>query len=1162
MTDLAGYVNISYSNSYYFINACNNDMLIYPETSNQLLRLGITSNANAILNIASNVIYVNSANMGIGTATPAYTLDVVGTTLHRNGNSANNFTSNQLIFGYNNTSSYIHSIKTRHNAGANDANNAMDFYVWQTSDASSAIGTKQVMSITSAGVGIGTASPGYKLDVAGDINTNATLRSVTLSNSGNLQVGGNTTIAGTIAVGGATSIGNNPLFFGDGNKGLIYAANTNLGGAQDGPVLYGWNGGVLATMNTTNATPSYSSLTRVLAWNTGSVSITGTCSNSGNMQVGGYLQVGSSQMITAPFNTGTWLTLSNSTVSWGSSAVLLASSYIKCTSGTGTGSIGNVSGIDFSVGPSGVGIGYGTPQASLGLNVSGVVGIGTSSPNTLYSTTMTGTLQINSVNATNNKLLVLYDSASTDAVATAYNFFGFGVNGSTLRYQAPAANQHLWYLGNTAQMTLNSGGLSVGAVTCTTIVTQNNNINVGTGTVYSATHSNSGNMQVGGYLQLQGATNCVQITNGDPGDMIVKSYGSAGDRYGMGHYTNGVTRIFTSSTYASSSVRLSRPTDDVRTGSAGFTDLLTAVYNGNVGIGTASPAYKLDVAGTARITSTLFVNTPPTWGTGQITNPSWTSLGAAGTAQLITASVATGGNTTAFGLVLANSLQDSVSTLNTLWSPALGFGGGTTGGSYLASPCYIAANIYNGGDGNWRGGDLAFFTAPSTTGGERMRITGGGNVGIGTTNPNQKLEVYTTGGGSYIRVSGDTGQQQALELYDSASRWIMYKPASTTDLRFFGGSYDRVTIQAGGNVGIGTSSPGYKLDVSGDINTNAALRSVTLSNSGNMQVGGVLQATGGSKIVVQNSQDGGSSKGIYMWNSGDNNWGIYMGQSGASKSLVDGNATGGAGFVSHAIRFRVNNSTGNGFIFENSSEALLCSIRASDGLSYFAGSVGIGTTSPGYKLDVAGDIRSTGNILVSGTSTFTGGVTINNSLYLTGTNGLNFSTYGGYFYMSDATWIRTNSSIWANNGNICTNGSIGAGTSSPSYKLDVQGDIRSTGTIYGNDISATSDIRKKKDLEPIQNSLEMVGKLKGTYFKMIENTDNKRKIGLIAQDVLKVVPEVVCENKEGFLSISYGSLVALLIESTKEQVAINETLKSQIATLKSQIATLFNKLNM
>eukprot|EP00877_Chromochloris_zofingiensis_P005054 jgi/Chrzof1/1454/Cz10g08160.t1 len=138
-----------------------------------------------------------------------------------------------------------------------------------------------------------------------------------------------------------------------------------------------------------------------------------------------------------------------------------------------------------------------------------------------------------------------------------------------------------------------------------------------------------------------------------------------------------------------------------------------------------------------------------------------------------------------------------------------------------------------------------------------------------------------------------------------------------------------------GRLGVGTSAPAYSLDVAG-----------------------TLQAVGGSKLVVQNSQDGGPGRGLFLWTANDPNWGIYMGQPGAGRSLSGGTACAGAQFSTHALRLRLHNTSGNGLIYENSCEQCMFSVRANDGLSYLAGTLGLGTTTPNtsFKLDVIGSI--------------------------------------------------------------------------------------------------------------------------------------------------------------------------------------------------------------
>jgi len=86
----------------------------------------------------------------------------------------------------------------------------------------------------------------------------------------------------------------------------------------------------------------------------------------------------------------------------------------------------------------------------------------------------------------------------------------------------------------------------------------------------------------------------IACTGSDPGDIISKRYSSA-NRYGMGQYSDGVTRLFTSTTHAPASIRLSGATNDVQTAGAGFNDYMTVKINGNVGIGTTNPGALLDL---------------------------------------------------------------------------------------------------------------------------------------------------------------------------------------------------------------------------------------------------------------------------------------------------------------------------------------------------------------------------------------------------------------------------------------------------------------------------------------------------------------------------------------------------------------------------------------
>jgi len=80
------------------------------------------------------------------------------------------------------------------------------------------------------------------------------------------------------------------------------------------------------------------------------------------------------------------------------------------------------------------------------------------------------------------------------------------------------------------------------------------------------------------------------------------------------------------------------------------------------------------------------------------------------------------------------------------------------------------------------------------------------------------------------------------------------------------------------------------------------------------------------------------------------------------------------------------------------------------------------------------------------------------------------------------------------------------------------------------DITAFSDRRLKTEIKPIESALEKVKKLSGyTYIK-----DGRRSTGVIAQEVLEVLPEVVHGGEETMYSVAYGNMVGLLIEAIKE----------------------------
>jgi hypothetical protein len=114
------------------------------------------------------------------------------------------------------------------------------------------------------------------------------------------------------------------------------------------------------------------------------------------------------------------------------------------------------------------------------------------------------------------------------------------------------------------------------------------------------------------------------------------------------------------------------------------------------------------------------------------------------------------------------------------------------------------------------------------------------------------------------------------------------------------------------------------------------------------------------------------------------------------------------------------------------------------------------------------------------------------------------------------------------------NARVGINDSNPTQALTVNGSILASG-----DVTAFSDVRLKSNIVTIDSALEKVLKLRGVYF----TKDDKNSMGVIAQEVEKVIPEVVADNG-GYKSVAYGNIVGLLIEAIKE-------LKQEIEVLKN-----------
>lgn len=158
--------------------------------------------------------------------------------------------------------------------------------------------------------------------------------------------------------------------------------------------------------------------------------------------------------------------------------------------------------------------------------------------------------------------------------------------------------------------------------------------------------------------------------------------------------------------------------------------------------------------------------------------------------------------------------------------------------------------------------------------------------------------------------------------------------------------------------------------------------------------------------------------------------------------------------------------------------------------------------------------------------------------------------------------LRHDGTTWVANSVIYNDGlNVGIGNTSPSYKLHVNGRLKTDGT------DETSDIRFKEKISTIDNASAKIKALRGVYFywKLSQyperNFESSRQIGLIAQETEKIIPEVVHTDNEGFKSIEYAKLVALLIEAVNELEAEKAALEIKMQLLEQNNTELSKQLN-
>lgn len=241
---------------------------------------------------------------------------------------------------------------------------------------------------------------------------------------------------------------------------------------------------------------------------------------------------------------------------------------------------------------------------------------------------------------------------------------------------------------------------------------------------------------------------------------------------------------------------------------------LTALDNGNVGIGNTAPSEKLHVTGNALVS-----------GTGSFTGALSTNsnLSVTGTAAVTGTSTFTGASTFNGSVRIGQSGTTPMSfgswlgTKISLWD---NLGDSTT--IYGFGIQSNTLQVFTPGAGN----DIALGYGPSASMTETMRVKGNGNVGIGTSSPAQKLSV-----------SGDTLTTGTAYLLDT-NHSIRAISGSGVAISTYGITDGIILKQSTGNVGIGTTSPTQKLEVNGTV------KATTFTGNGTIPIGGIIMWSG------------------------------------------------------------------------------------------------------------------------------------------------------------------------------------------------------------------------------------------------------------------------------------------------------------------------------
>jgi hypothetical protein len=491
---------------------------------------------------------------------------------------------------------------------------------------------------------------------------------------------------------------------------------------------------------------------------------------------------------------------------------------------------------------------------------------------------------------------------------------------------------------------------------------------------------------------------------------------------------------------------------------------------------------------------------------------------------------------------------------------------------------------------------MTFYTGGS----ERMRVDTSGNVGIGTASPAVNLNVAKASDGIAARFQRSSGGGLVdIETYNGIGG---IGTSDNIPFRLNTNNTERMRIDTSGRVGIGTASPGAKLDVRGSstflvnatnptawVSVDSALTTGSMYNQWNTtsNVGISGTYTNHPYTFVTNNTE-------RMRISATGNVGIGTSSPGNSLQVSRAGAD--------VARFTNTQSNGGdwqfkigGGGFEDRKLMITDRFSGADNVRVAvdsSGNVGIGTSSPSYLLDVqrtaangtgvldvlrlrstadsAGDgprlLMTCGNSTTGGAGIGAGGVALNsaNLLFYAGgnTERARIDSSGNLLVGTTSTFGNGKQAIQfdgaaANGLNLkttyATTGSVYVGFYNSAG--NTAGFIQQNGTTTVS-YATTSDYRLKENVQPMTGALAKVSALKPCTY--IWKEDGSAGEGFIAHELQEVVPECVsgekdAVNEDGTIKpqgIDTSFLVATLVAAMKEQQQMIETLQAEVAALK------------